>query len=111
MKLRSLKRGWWAVAALALAAAGPAAGADSADLGLKLGSGLALPSVGRTLALLVSVTNRGPDAASAVIVSSPLPATASYVGASASQGTAGLVEGLVVGDLGTLAPNAAATMT
>lgn len=56
------------------------------------------------------VTNRGPAAASAVVVTHPVPPGLAVRAVTSSQGTAQLVGEQVLGELGELVPGAAATM-
>ena len=58
-----------------------------------------------------SVLNSGPSPASFVVFSNALPAGATLVSASASQGTIGLLNGAVLGNLGSLAVGSSATVT
>lgn len=80
-----------------------------ADLALGLSSSTSQMSVGGSVALTVSVVNRGPDATDGVGVSLPAPAGLDYRTASATQGSFATGPGLW--SLGTLAPGASATLT
>lgn len=57
------------------------------------------------------VTNRGPAAATAVVLSHPVPTGLTLREATASQGTVQWVEGQLTAELGELAPGATATIT
>jgi uncharacterized repeat protein (TIGR01451 family) len=58
--------------------------------------------VGDELTYLISVTNRGPDVATNVQLTDPLPASVSFVSVTSSQGTCGFSGGVVSCDLGSL---------
>lgn len=66
---------------------------------------------GSPLTYTIVVTNDGPSTATNVTLSDTLPAGVTFTSASASQGTVTNNAGLVTGNLGTLAPNASATVT
>ena len=68
-------------------------------------------TAGQNVTYTITVTNRGPIAATSVLVTNTLPAGATYVSAGASQGTFLRTGGLVTFDLGALANGAAATLT
>jgi uncharacterized repeat protein (TIGR01451 family) len=81
------------------------------DLALTM---IALPepvSVGANLVYTLSITNSGPSAATGVLVTNTLPAGATFSSATASQGTAVQDNGVVVGDLGTIAGGTSASMS
>ncbi|HWI59567.1 MAG TPA: Calx-beta domain-containing protein, partial [Bacillota bacterium] len=84
---------------------------QSADLGIQFTTAPFYTGVGGSLTLQLSVTNRGPDSASAVAVSNPLPPTVTLVSATASQGTCTAALDSVRCDLGTLSPGVNATVT
>ncbi len=83
----------------------------AADLALSLDVVPNPAVVGSNYTYLVLVTNRGPSAASAVVVNQTLPAGVTFVSATASQGTVVPVSGNVVATLGTLNVGSAATVT
>ncbi len=66
---------------------------------------------GNALTYTIIVTNDGPSTATNVVMSDTLPAGVSFTSAIASQGTVTNNAGVVTGNLGTLAPNASATVT
>jgi len=63
------------------------------------------------LTYTISITNLGPWTATDVLVTNPVPAGLTYVGAVASQGPTAIAADLVYAFLGTLPPNAVATVT
>jgi uncharacterized repeat protein (TIGR01451 family) len=65
-------------------------------------------SAGATLVLSIGVTNFGGITASNVVVTNLLPAGVNYVNATATQGSVSHNAGVVVAQLGQLAPNASA---
>ncbi len=67
--------------------------------------------IGQNLTYTISVTNNGPSTAKNVTISHQLPGSVLFISASASQGTTAQASGLVIGNLGTLAVGASATMT
>ena len=66
---------------------------------------------GSNLLYRLTVTNRGPSAASGLFVTNALPAPASFVTATASQGTWNNTAGKVVFNLGNLASQASASLS
>jgi uncharacterized repeat protein (TIGR01451 family) len=58
-----------------------------------------------------TVTNHGPSAATNVVVTHRLPASAAYVSSNPSQGTSTLAAGKVAANLGTVAPGSTASVT
>jgi len=66
------------------------------------------PTVGDTITFTITATNNGPDAATGVTVTDPLPAGLTFVSATASQGA--YVAGTGVWTVGTLANGATATL-
>jgi uncharacterized repeat protein (TIGR01451 family) len=66
--------------------------------------------VNNPLTYTVTVTNSGPDPASGVVVEDVLPQGVTFVGASASQGTATQANGVVTAHLGSLVNGASATV-
>ncbi|MCW2598924.1 MAG: hypothetical protein JWM02_753 [Frankiales bacterium] len=67
--------------------------------------------VGQTLTYLVTVNSLGPNDATGVVVSDPLPANVTYVSATATQGSCAPLTGTVTCTLGTLATGGTATIT
>jgi uncharacterized repeat protein (TIGR01451 family) len=68
-------------------------------------------TVGNNLTYTVTVTNQGPGGATGVTAADQLPATATFVSASSTQGTCSQASGVVTCNLGTLASGASATIT
>ena len=68
-------------------------------------------TVGRELTYTLTVTNSGPGPASGVVLTSDIPADATIVAASQTQGTSSISNGVVTTDLGGLAVGASATVT
>ena len=68
-------------------------------------------TAGQNVTYTITVTNRGPIAATSVVVTNTLPAGVTYVSAGASQGTFNHSGGVVTFDLGALANAATATLT
>jgi uncharacterized repeat protein (TIGR01451 family) len=68
-------------------------------------------TVGNNLTYTVIVTNQGPGGATGVTAADQLPATATFVSASSTQGTCSQASGVVTCNLGTLASGASATIT
>lgn len=66
---------------------------------------------GNALTYTITVTNDGPSTATNVVMSDTLPAGVTFTSGTASQGTVTNNAGVVTGNLGTLAPNASATVT
>ncbi len=70
---------------------------------------------GQGLTYTVTVVNRGPDAADAVMLSDPLPAGTTFISCASSPGTcagpAVGVNGVVTADFGTIAVGGSATVT
>ena len=68
-------------------------------------------TVGRELTYTLTVANSGPGPASGVVLTSALPADATIVAASQTQGTSSISSGVVTTALGGLAVGASATVT
>ena len=68
-------------------------------------------TVGRELTYTLTVTNSGPGPASGVVLTSDIPAGATIVAASQTQGTSSISSGVVTTALGGLAVGASATVT
>jgi len=83
----------------------------SVNLAVQLVPNSPVVLTGHNLILTATVANSGPSAASDVAVSLPLQSGLTFVSASTSQGTSGLVAGQVVAQLGALAPGAEATFS
>jgi uncharacterized repeat protein (TIGR01451 family) len=77
-----------------------------ADLAIAKAVGASTALVGDTITYGMTVTNRGPDDASDVTVTDPLPAGASFVSAKPSTGTCAIVAGALACDLGAVADGA-----
>jgi uncharacterized repeat protein (TIGR01451 family) len=87
------------------------AGQALADLAVTLS---ALPNpveTGKDLTYASTVTNNGPDGATAVVLKDTLPAGVTFVSSSASQGSCSNASGVVTCNLGALASGATATVT
>lgn len=91
----------------------PVAGeAPRHDLSITQAVSRATPVAGQPLFFILTVSNAGPDAASNVVVTDRLPSNATFVDATASQGTCiHDVRGDVICSLGTLAGGQSATVT
>jgi len=85
----------------------------SADLGLSLFASPGTVLAGQNLTYTITVVNNGPSSAVGASISDMLPATLTFVQASASTGTMGTVStgGLVTIPIGTMASGATATAT
>jgi uncharacterized repeat protein (TIGR01451 family) len=81
-----------------------------ADVALKISAAPHPATIGRRLTYTLTVTNRGPAAAAAVIARDPLPPGLTLVSASASQGSC-TAKRPVRCELGSLASGASATVT
>jgi uncharacterized delta-60 repeat protein/uncharacterized repeat protein (TIGR01451 family) len=66
---------------------------------------------GDSFSWTVTVTNRGPVSATNVVLTDTLPSGVTYVGSTASNGTANQSGGVVTDNVGTLASGATATLT
>ena len=97
----------------------PANNTSTVVSGVGVNQGLALGLVGSpnpvtagsTLTYTISVTNRAGTAGSGVMVTNVLPPNVNFVSASASVGSVSQAGGVVVANLGALAPGATATVT
>ncbi len=81
------------------------------DLAIDKTANLITAIAGAPLTYTLSVTNNGPETASNVVVSDPLPNGVTFVSVATSQGTASEAGGTITANLGTLASNANATIT
>src|SRR4029077_16301693 len=81
----------------------------SADLSLSKTDSPDPVTVGATLTYTLTVANQGPDDASGVSLSDPLPAGGGFLSASSSQGSCGEAAAVVTCDLGTIATGANAS--
>jgi uncharacterized repeat protein (TIGR01451 family) len=81
-----------------------------ADLALGMKANPSGAIAGSNVVYTLSVTNNGPGKGLNAVVIDPLPAGATFVSASASQGTASLNGGVVTASLGDLAPGATASV-
>lgn len=81
------------------------------DLAISIADAPDPVALGNNLTNVITVVNSGPAAAMGVTVTNLLPASATFVSATASQGTGVYAAGMVRCDLGTLAGGAAATLT
>ena len=84
---------------------------EAADVGLAVGTEPQSPRVGQPLTWVFSVTNRGPNTATFVVLENPLPPWASFVSVEASQGSSTNAAGLIRCELGDLAAGAGASVT
>lgn len=82
-----------------------------ADLAISAASGPSLVAVGGSVSYNLTVTNLGPDTASAVVLQDTLPSGVTFVSATTSQGACTHAAGIVTCNLGTLAANGSATIT
>ena len=96
------------VTALGFAGAGSAAAPGSADLKVTKAASTSSASIGQTLTYTVQVENLGPDVASGVVVTDPLPKGADYVSATSTAGSCAVQGQRVVCTIGTLETGAAA---
>jgi uncharacterized repeat protein (TIGR01451 family) len=83
----------------------------AADLALTTSAAPNPGTISNNVAFILSITNNGPDNASAVIVTNVLPAGANFISATTSQGSCANNNGIVVCALGSLAKNSKATVT
>jgi len=83
---------------------------DSADLSVTKTDSPDPATLGENLTYSLTVTNNGPDLASGVSLSDTLPASVSFVSATASQGSCSQASGTVSCALGSLANGASATV-
>ena len=83
----------------------------TADLALGMAALASSVGPGAALTYQLTVTNFGPLAATAVVVTNPLPLGVAFQSASASQGTAALSGNKVVAALGTVPARGSATVT
>jgi uncharacterized repeat protein (TIGR01451 family) len=81
------------------------------DLGLTMTLSNTLAVVTEPLSFLLTITNVGPDTATAVRLTNALPAGAAFVSATTTQGTCSLAGNTVVCDVGTLTNGASAIVT
>ena len=81
------------------------------DLAIDKTTSTTLAVPGQPLTYVLTVTNDGPSAATAVEVVDALPAGVVYVSATSSQGSVSETAGSVTAELGALAPGAQATIT
>jgi uncharacterized repeat protein (TIGR01451 family) len=81
----------------------------SADLALSKLVDNPTPAEGDPITYTVTLTNNGPDGATGVVVSDPLPGGLTFTGATASQGTYDSVSG--AWNVGGVGPGGSATMT
>jgi uncharacterized repeat protein (TIGR01451 family) len=81
---------------------------QQADLALAKAVSNPTPNVGDTITFTVTLTNRGPDAATNVAITDPLPTGLSFVTATSSQGNYDSTTG--VWTVNTVSPSAAATL-
>ncbi|HWD08578.1 MAG TPA: DUF11 domain-containing protein, partial [Actinomycetota bacterium] len=99
------------VHAFALCAAAQVTPPSTADVSLAKTSSPDPVTVGSPLTYTLTAANAGPDPATGVSVTDPLPAGVSYTSASASQGSCTQASGTVSCTLGTLDLGATATVT
>jgi uncharacterized repeat protein (TIGR01451 family) len=82
-----------------------------ADLSVGLVGSPGSVTIGQPVTYAIGVTNLGPDAASGVVLTNLLPAGMELLEATASQGTLSTNGGIVLANLGALAPSTNATVT
>ncbi|MGC3959474.1 MAG: M36 family metallopeptidase [Verrucomicrobiota bacterium] len=80
------------------------------DVGLAVTDSSDPVAVGANLTYMIAVTNSGPSAAAGIVVSNTLPFGATLLSATASQGSVSTNGQLVVGNLGSIAAGAQASM-
>ena len=81
------------------------------DISISIAASPSLASAGTNLTYTLYITNTGPTDATGVIATNVLPANASFVSATSSQGTCSQSGGLVIGNLGTVPGGSNATIT
>lgn len=81
------------------------------DVGITKTASPTTVTLGGTLTYTLTVTNNGPDPATGTSVVDTLPAGATFISATPSQGTASQTSGTVTAALGTLASGQSATIT
>jgi len=86
-------------------------GEAEADLSVAKSDNIDPVEVGEQLTYTIYVVNNGPEQATGVQAIDTLPGTATFVSATASQGTCNQSAGIVTCDLGTLDPGVTATIT
>jgi uncharacterized repeat protein (TIGR01451 family) len=91
-----------AIAVLAFAAVGTAAPGDPTDLKVTKTASAGTVSIGDTITYTIKAENLGPETATGVTVSDPLPKEVDYASATSTQGTCGLQGQKVVCSIGTL---------
>jgi uncharacterized repeat protein (TIGR01451 family) len=84
---------------------------EAADVGLAVRTEPASALVGQPLTWVISVTNRGPNTATFVVLEDPIPAWANFVSVAASQGSSTNTAGLIRCELGELTAGAGASVT
>lgn len=97
-----------AIAVFGFAAVGTAAPGDPTDLKIGKTANVATASVGSTITYTISVENLGPETATGVTVTDPLPKGVDYASASSTVGSCALQGQRVVCAIGTLEAGAAA---
>ncbi len=86
-------------------------GSDLADLALTLTAEPEPVHQGGALTYTIAITNAGPAVAPACLLTDALPASVTFLGTTASQGTATFADGSVTCDLGAITNGATATVT
>jgi len=94
--------GVMAIAVLGFAAVGTAAPGDPTDLKVSKTANAGTVTVGDTITYTIKVENLGPETATGVTVSDPLPKGVDYASATSTQGTCSLQGQKVVCAIGTL---------
>jgi uncharacterized repeat protein (TIGR01451 family) len=74
-------------------------------------NGPALVALGSALSFTINITNSGSISASDVTLYDPLPAGASFVGATSTQGTVQMYNSVLIGALGNIPPHSGASVT
>ena len=82
-----------------------------ADLCFSLLASTNFVHVEQSLTFVVTVTNKGPESASAVFVTNRLPASATFLSAQSSQGTYAQANDLIIFNIGTLSNSSRASAT
>ena len=103
--------GVMAIAVLGFAAVGTAAPGDPTDLKVTKAASAGTVNVGETITYTIQVENLGPETATAVTVTDPLPKGVDYASATTTSGSCALQGQRVVCAIGTLETGAAAKVS
>ncbi|HEU4600208.1 MAG TPA: DUF11 domain-containing protein, partial [Solirubrobacterales bacterium] len=100
-----------AIAVLGFAAVGTAAPGDPTDLKVSKTANVATANVGSTITYTIAVENLGPETATGVTVTDPLPKGVDYASATTTAGSCNLQGQRVVCAIGTLETGATAKVS